>query len=125
MQQPLQYLKEKEKLNAVILLLILGFQYQHFLKIFQPQHFGGMCRPCQSVPPLLVLKVYSKCMSLFIGNVHPGSFCITLTGGGNKINIFLRIYLLPFKKLCMAVSSLKIIIIDGRCSISLRLLCKF
>ena len=29
------------------------------------------------------------------------------------------------KKLCMVVSSSKIIIIDGRCGISLRLLCKF
>ena len=34
-------------------------------------------------------------------------------GGGSKINIFLRIYLLPFKKLCMVVSSSKIFITDG------------
>ena len=39
--------------------------------------------------------------------------------------IFLRIYLLPFKKLCMVVSSSKVIIIDSTCGISLRLLRKF
>ena len=44
--------------------------------------------------------------------------------GRSKINVFLRIYLLPFKKLCMVVSFSKIIM-DGRCDISLRLLCKF
>ena len=51
---------------------------------------------------------------------------MALPGGeGSKIKIFLRIYFLPFKMLCMVVSSSKIIIIDSRCGISLRLLRKF
>ena len=46
-------------------------------------------------------------------------------GEVGKINIFLRICLRSLKTLCMVVSSSKIIIIDGTCGISLRLLRKF
>ena len=118
-------LKRKGKAKCCDFVAYIRFPISAFSKNFSTPTFWrdvqAMSVSPSSVSFKSILKmyviVYWKCTSwLLLYHSYRG---------GNKINIFLRIYLLPFKKLCMAVSSLKIIIIDGRCSISLRLLCKF